>query len=100
MENIVRRRRATEPCAVAERPDPGHVLREAGRYLNTRASGLRFLWPLSSMKIDRAGYPFIAGALVPAAGLALSRRRGLAAPVGAARRILRLFLSGSRPHGT
>jgi phosphatidylserine decarboxylase len=32
------------------------------------------------MKIDRAGYPFIAGALVPALGLALSRRRGWAVP--------------------
>jgi len=31
------------------------------------------------MKIDRAGLPFIAGALVPAAALALARRRGLAA---------------------
>ena len=30
------------------------------------------------MKIDRAGYPFIAGALLPAAGLALGRKRGLA----------------------
>ena len=28
------------------------------------------------MKIDRAGYPFIAGALVPAAGLAAARRYG------------------------
>jgi phosphatidylserine decarboxylase len=34
------------------------------------------------MKIDRAGYPFIAGALLPAAALALSRRRGLAAAFG------------------
>jgi phosphatidylserine decarboxylase len=32
------------------------------------------------MKIDRAGYPFIAGALLPALGLALSRRRGWAIP--------------------
>jgi phosphatidylserine decarboxylase len=32
------------------------------------------------MKIDRAGYPFIAGALVPALGLAVSRRRGWAVP--------------------
>jgi phosphatidylserine decarboxylase len=31
------------------------------------------------MKIDRAGYPFIAAALVPAAALAASRRHGLAA---------------------
>ena len=34
------------------------------------------------MKIDRAGYPFIAGALLPAAALALTRRRGLAAGLG------------------
>ena len=34
------------------------------------------------MKIDRAGYPFIAGALLPAAALALARRRGLAAALG------------------
>jgi phosphatidylserine decarboxylase len=34
----------------------------------------------ASMKIDRAGYPFIAGALIPAVGLALARRRGLAVP--------------------
>ena len=32
------------------------------------------------MKIDRAGYPFIAAALVPALGLAVSRRRGWAVP--------------------
>ena len=31
------------------------------------------------MKIDRAGYPFIAGALVPAAALAAARRHALAA---------------------
>jgi phosphatidylserine decarboxylase len=30
------------------------------------------------MKIDRAGYPFIAGALLPALGFAATRRRGLA----------------------
>ena len=34
------------------------------------------------MKIDCAGYPFIAGALLPAAALALTRRRGLAAALG------------------
>jgi phosphatidylserine decarboxylase len=34
------------------------------------------------MKIDRAGYPFIAGALLPAAALALTRRRGVAAALG------------------
>jgi phosphatidylserine decarboxylase len=34
------------------------------------------------MKIDRAGYPFIVGALLPAAALALTRRRGLAAAFG------------------
>ena len=28
------------------------------------------------MRIDRAGYPFIAAALVPAAGLAAARRYG------------------------
>ena len=32
------------------------------------------------MKIDRAGYPFIAAALVPALGLVVSRRRGWAVP--------------------
>jgi phosphatidylserine decarboxylase len=32
------------------------------------------------MKIDRAGYPFIAAALVPAAAFAAARRRGLAIP--------------------
>jgi phosphatidylserine decarboxylase len=31
------------------------------------------------MKIDRAGYPFIAGAFLPAIGLAAARRRGWAA---------------------
>jgi phosphatidylserine decarboxylase len=31
------------------------------------------------MRIDRAGYPFIAGALLPAAALAVGRRTGLAA---------------------
>lgn len=34
------------------------------------------------MKIDRAGYPFIAGALLPAAVLTLTRRRSLAAAFG------------------
>jgi phosphatidylserine decarboxylase len=34
------------------------------------------------MKIDRAGYPFIAGALLPAAAFAVTRRRGLAAGLG------------------
>jgi phosphatidylserine decarboxylase len=33
------------------------------------------------MKIDRAGLPFIAAALVPAAALAVARRRGLAVPL-------------------
>jgi phosphatidylserine decarboxylase len=32
------------------------------------------------MKIDRAGYPFIAAALLPALGLAAARRRALAVP--------------------
>jgi phosphatidylserine decarboxylase len=45
------------------------------------ASGLRFSDRRLPMKIDRAGYPFIAGALLPALGLALSRRRGLAVPL-------------------
>jgi phosphatidylserine decarboxylase len=35
------------------------------------------------MKIDRAGYPFIAGALVPALGLALTRQRAWALPFAA-----------------
>ena len=35
------------------------------------------------MKIDRAGYPFIAGALVPAAVLAAARRHGWAASLTA-----------------
>jgi phosphatidylserine decarboxylase len=35
------------------------------------------------MKIDRAGYPFIAAALVPAAALAASRRHGWAASLAA-----------------
>ena len=35
------------------------------------------------MKIDRAGYPFIAGALAPAVGLALARRPGWALPFAA-----------------
>jgi phosphatidylserine decarboxylase len=34
------------------------------------------------MKIDRAGYPFIAGALLPAVALALARRRGPATAFG------------------
>ena len=34
------------------------------------------------MKIDRAGYPFIAAALLPAVALALTRRRGMAAALG------------------
>jgi phosphatidylserine decarboxylase len=34
------------------------------------------------MKIDRAGYPFIAGALLPAAAFAVTRRRGLATALG------------------
>jgi phosphatidylserine decarboxylase len=35
------------------------------------------------MKIDRAGFPFIAAALVPAAALAATRRYALAAPLAA-----------------
>lgn len=33
------------------------------------------------MRIDRAGYPFIAAALVPAAALVAAKRRGLAVPL-------------------
>lgn len=36
------------------------------------------------MKIDRSGYPFIAGALLPAIGLAAARRRGAAVAFGLA----------------
>ena len=43
------------------------------------------------MKIDRAGYPFIAAALVPAAALALGRRRGLALPLALAGAFLTYF---------
>jgi phosphatidylserine decarboxylase len=43
------------------------------------------------MKIDRAGYPFIAAALVPAAALALARRPGLAASFAAAGGFLTYF---------
>ena len=37
--------------------------------------------PNPSMRIDRAGYPFIAAALVPALGLAAIRRRAWAVPL-------------------
>src|SRR5687768_13110246 len=50
------------------------------RHEASGASGLRFFDRPPRMKIDRAGYPFIAGALVPALGLALARRGGLAVP--------------------
>ena len=43
------------------------------------------------MKIDRAGYPFIAAALVPAAALALARRPVLAASFAAAGGFLAYF---------
>jgi phosphatidylserine decarboxylase len=43
------------------------------------------------MKIDRAGYPFIAAALVPAAALALARRPGLAVPFALAGGFLTYF---------
>ena len=43
------------------------------------------------MKIDRAGYPFIAAALVPAAALALARRPGLAVPFALAGAFLTYF---------
>jgi phosphatidylserine decarboxylase len=49
------------------------------RHEASGASGLRFS-DRFPMKIDRAGYPFIAAALVPALGLAMSRRRGWAVP--------------------
>jgi phosphatidylserine decarboxylase len=38
---------------------------------------------LESMRIDRAGYPFIAGALAPAVGLAAARKYGWAAAFAA-----------------
>jgi phosphatidylserine decarboxylase len=43
------------------------------------------------MKIDRAGYPFIAGALVPAAVLAAARRHGWAASFAALGGFFALF---------
>lgn len=43
------------------------------------------------MKIDRAGYPFIAAALVPAAALALARRHALAASFAAVGGFLAYF---------
>lgn len=43
------------------------------------------------MKIDRAGYPFIAAALVPAAALALARRHVLAASFAAVGGLLTYF---------
>src|SRR5688572_18864651 len=43
------------------------------------AAGRRFSRPKLPMKIDRAGYPFIAAALVPAAVLLAFRRTGWAA---------------------
>jgi phosphatidylserine decarboxylase len=50
------------------------------------------------MKIDRAGYPFIAGALVPALGLALSRRRGWAIPFALAGGFLAYFFRDPDRH--
>ena len=47
------------------------------------------------MRIDRAGFPFVAAAVVPAAGFAAARRYGLAALVRAAWRVLRVFLPRS-----
>jgi phosphatidylserine decarboxylase len=44
------------------------------------------------MKIDRSGYPFIAGALVPAIGLAAARRRGAAAVFGLAAAFFTYFV--------
>lgn len=43
------------------------------------------------MKIDRAGYPFIAAALVPAAALSLARRYGAAIPLALAGGFLTYF---------
>jgi phosphatidylserine decarboxylase len=43
------------------------------------------------MRIDRAGYPFIAAALVPAAGLAAARRYGLSAGFAALAGFLTYF---------
>jgi phosphatidylserine decarboxylase len=43
------------------------------------------------MKIDRAGYPFIAAALVPAAALVIARRNGLALPLALAGGFLTYF---------
>lgn len=43
------------------------------------------------MKIDRAGYPFIAAALVPAAALAIARRTALAVPLALAGGFLTYF---------
>lgn len=43
------------------------------------------------MKIDRAGYPFIAAALVPAAALAIARRHTLAIPLALAGGFLTYF---------
>ena len=51
------------------------------------------------MKIDRAGFPFIAGALVPAAIAAAARRPVIATSLRAARRLLHLFLPRSGPSG-
>ena len=50
------------------------------------------------MQIDRAGYPFIAGALVPALGLALSRRRGWAVPFALAGGFLAYFFRDPDRH--
>ena len=51
------------------------------------------------MKIDRAGFPFIAAAVVPAAGLVAARRYGLGHLVCSPRRVFHVFLPGSGPEG-
>ena len=43
------------------------------------------------MRIDRAGYPFIAAALVPAAAFAVARRHGVAVPLALAGGFLTYF---------
>ena len=51
------------------------------------------------MRIDRAGVPFIAAAVAPAAALPAARRYGACRVVRRARRVLRLFLPRPGPRG-